>query len=92
MRFKSFEIRKPNLLVEPTIKDYYKYNFDIVKWNDDKEYCWSIGSLHYRTDGNGFEFKSVGLRYLEDREEGLEHFILKWCELQELLIESEDTE
>lgn len=43
MKFKDFEIRKPTLLQEPG-EDYYKYNFDLVKWDDDKDgtkYCYS---------------------------------------------------
>ena len=61
----------------------------MVEWSVDHSHCWSIGSLRYRTNGDGFDFESVGLRYLEDREEGLEEVILKWCELQEMIIENE---
>ena len=82
MRFKQFEIRKPILLGNPPTEDYYKYNFDIVKWNNNNSCCWSIGSLRWKDDY--FEFKSVGTRYLEDREDGLEEWLLKWCELKEL--------
>ena len=92
MNLKSFEIRKPKILGKPPTEDYFKYNFDLVKWSDDYSHCWSIAFLRYRTNGDGFEIESVGLRYLKYREEGLEGFILKWCELQEMVIESEDTE
>lgn len=92
MKYKKFEIRKPTIIGKPPKDDYFKYNFDLVKWSKDNSHCWSIGSLHYRTDGDGFEFESVGLRYLEYREDGLEEFIIKWCELKELEIEGEDTE
>ena len=83
MRFKQFEIRKPNLLCQPSTEDYYKYNFDLVKWADDNSYCWSIGFLTYNHIELCFEFASVGTRYLEDREDGLEEWLLKWCELKE---------
>ena len=73
MKFRCFEIRKPTILGKPPTEDYFKYNFDLVKWSSDHSHCWSIGFLHYRTNGDGFEFESVGLRYLEDREEGLFH-------------------
>ena len=92
MKFKRFEIRKPTIIGKPPTDDYFKYNFDLVKWSADNSHCWSVGELRYRTGGDGFEFESVGLRYLEDREEGLEEFILKWCELQEIVIENEDEE
>lgn len=92
MKYKHFEIRKPTILGKQPTEDYYKYNFDLVKWADDYSHCWSVGFLRYRTNGDGFEFESVGLRYLKYREEGLEEFILKWCELQEIIIENEVTE
>ena len=91
MRYKNFEIRKPTILGKPPTEDYFKYNFDLVKWSADNSYCWSIGFLHYRTNGDGFEFESVGLRYFNDREEGLEEFILRWCEFQAFIIESKET-
>lgn len=84
MRFKQFEIRKPTLLGNPPTEDYYKYNFDIVKWHNSNSCCWSIGSLRWNKEDDYFEFESVGTRYLEDREDGLEEWLLKWCELKEL--------
>ena len=47
MRFKQFEITKPVFLGNPPTEDYYKYNFDIVKWADDNSHCWSIGQLKW---------------------------------------------
>ena len=84
MRFKQFEIRKPTFLVEPKDKDYYKYNFDLVKWADDNSHCWSIGSLKWNKKNDCFEFESYYLRYLQHREDGLEKWIIKWCELKAL--------
>ncbi len=92
MKYKCYEIRKPTIIGKPPTEDYFKYNFDLVKWSEDNTHCWSIGFLHYRTNGDGFEFKSVGLRYFEDRVDGLEEFILRWCEFKSFLIESEDAE
>ena len=82
MRFKQFEIRKPTLLVEPEDEDYYKYNFDIVKWDDDNKYCFVIGMLRWVEREFCFAFESVLTRYLEYREDGLEEWLLKWCELK----------
>lgn len=90
MRFKQFEIRKPALLGNPPTDDYYKYNFDVVKWAEDNSYCWSIGFLKWNRKEPCFEFESVGLRYLEDRENGFEEWLLKWCELKELEYRYED--
>lgn len=90
MRFKQFEIRKPTFLGNPPSEDYFKYNFDVVKWADDNSHCWSIGHLEYDRKEPGFEFRSVGLRYLRDREDGLEEWLSKWCELKELEYQYEE--
>lgn len=90
MRFKQFEIRKPTLIGKPPTEDYYKYNFDIVKWADDNSHCWSIGFLRWDKKEPCFDFESVGTRYLEYREDGLEEWLLKWCELKELEYNYED--
>lgn len=92
MKFKDFEIRKPTLLQEPG-EDYYKYNFDLVKWDNDKDgtkYCYSIAFLQWNPKEGGFDFKSVGTRYLEYRENGLEEWLLKWCELKTIEFEHEN--
>lgn len=44
--------------------------------------CFSIGSLTWNEKEYGFEFESCGLRYLEHRIDGLEGFILDFCEKQ----------
>lgn len=90
MRFKQFEIRKPTFIGNPPTEDYHKYNFDIVKWADDNSYCWVIGMLKWNKKEPCFEFESVGTRYLRDREDGLEEWLLKWCELKELEYDYED--
>lgn len=89
MRFKNFEIRKCTFIGNPPTPDYHKWNFDLVKWekyseDSNKEYCFSIGTLRYDLDEPCFRFESCGLRYLEYREDGLEEWLLKWCELKEL--------
>lgn len=90
MRFKQFEIRKPTMIGKPPTEDYYKYNFDVVKWANDNSHCWSIGFLRWDKKESCFDFESVGIRYLEDREDGLEEWILKWCELKEVEYRHED--
>lgn len=87
MRFKDFEIRKCTFIGDPPTPDYHKWNFDVVKWgknNDGKEYCWSIGHLEWDRNEYGFKFRSVGVRYLQYREDGLEEWLLKWCEMKEV--------
>lgn len=84
MKFKQFEIRKPTLLCEPPTEDYYKYNFDIVKWDEDSDgkWCFSIGTLRWDKEEFSFRFESVLTRYLEVREDGLEEWLLAWCDMK----------
>ena len=88
MRFKNFEICKCSFIGEPPTPDYHKYNFDLVKWDVEvidgveKEYCFSIGHLEWDRKEHGFEFRSCGTRYLRYREDGLEEWLLKWCEMK----------
>lgn len=86
MRFKSFEIRKPTYIGRKPPDDEY----DIVRWADDNSYCWSIARLKWNPKEPQWEFESVGTRYLEDRESGLEEFILKYAELLYLKKQSEN--
>lgn len=89
-RFKSFEIRKPTFIGEPPTPDYYKYNFDVVRWADDNTHCFTIGSLHWDKKNAGFEFKSCGLRYLQYAEPGLNEWLLLVCKVKEFeLLEGE---
>lgn len=91
----GFQFRAPTYLdghFEP-------FKFDLVKWEDhepyevydltekqykmSKRHCFSIGSLIWDKKEHYFEFKSCGLRYLEHRIDGLEKFILDFCETME---------
>ena len=88
----GFQFRSPNYLdghFEP-------YEFDLVKWKDcepmevtdlktgkkkiQTRFCYSIGKLTWDKKEGGFEFSSCGLRYLKDRIDGLEEWILEFCE------------
>lgn len=47
------------------------------------EYCFSIGTLIWNTKEEAFKFESCGLRYLEDRIDGLEKFIIDFALMME---------
>lgn len=99
----GFQFRAPTYLnghFEP-------YQFDLVKWENHKPYeatdwytgekkmstrsCFSVGLLTWSPKGHYFDFKSCGLRYLEHRVDGLEKFILDFCETMEMqLVEADD--
>ena len=91
----GFQFRSPTYLdghFEP-------YEFDLVKWKEcepeevidfitgekkiQTRYCYSVGKLIWDKNEQAFTFESVGLRYLTDRVDGLEEWILKFCEEME---------
>lgn len=91
----GFQIRQPVYLdghFEP-------YKFDLVKWEEHAPYeaidgytgkkkmctrsCFTIGTLTWDDRESGFEFESCGLRYFKHRMEGLEQFIMDFCETME---------
>lgn len=90
--FKNFEIRDP-VYFGKTPKDA-PLVYDIVKWDEDKSeprVCFSIGFLEWNERELCFEMKSVGLRFLKYREDGLEEWLLKWCAMMEYKLLHEDT-
>ncbi len=88
-KFKSFEIRRP-VFIESKMPDeeYFKYNFDLVKNSENGSF--SIGHFTYNVKEGEFDFRSIGTRYLKYREDGLEEWLLLWCELKKIEIEYGD--
>ena len=96
-KFKDFEIRDVTYLREPPKNR--PIEFDLVKWREHEpyevtdwqsgekklstKYCFSIARLWWNDHEPCFDFESVGLRYLKYREDGLEEWLMKWCELKE---------
>ena len=96
MKFKDFEIRPASFL--DGHRDLKKW--DVVKWvkteprpvidgrtgekKMSSEYCYSVALIEWDDHEPGWEMRSVGTRFLEDYEEGLCEFILKWIELTDL--------
>ena len=91
----GFQFRAPTYLdghFEP-------YKFDLVKWVDcdpyettdaytgkkiiRKRYCFSIGFVIWDKREQGFKFESVGTRLFEYWSDGLDKFILQFCEMME---------
>lgn len=81
------------------------HKFDLVKWEDHEPYevtdwvtgektistrhCFSVGQLTWDPREPGFEFESIGLRYLQYRVDGLEKFILDFCEMMRKELEED---
>ena len=83
MRFKNFEIDEA--LFEESLDDNHeKYNFEIVKWDNDGLEWMIVGYLRYARWAKCFYFENYGLAYFQHREDGLEEWLLKWCELKEI--------
>ena len=81
-RYKGFQIRDVIYLGERP-KDIIQ--FDIIKWYtdayDNEEHSWSVGRLIYDPKEPCFDFKSIGLRWLEEHpDEDVENWIIAWCE------------
>ena len=91
-RFKNFGIMRPTYLGEPPadadkrwdVVKYYKY--------DGKECNYVIGTFLWNDREPCFEFSSCGTRYLEDREDGLEEWLMAWCQMKEMEFKMKEIE
>ena len=91
----DFQIREPVYL----LGNSKPYEYDVVKWQEHNPIevvdlrtgekristrsCFTIATLTWDEKEPCFEFESCGLRYLENRIDGLEDFILKFCNEKE---------
>ena len=83
-RYKDFEIRTL-IPLRKVDEDYYKYNFELIKWYSDKKgnrYCHNVGLIKWDFKERNFRFESLGSRYFICREDGLEEWLDAWCELK----------
>ena len=96
MQFKDFEIRPVKSLdgvIDPK-------RFELVKWYDHEPYvhseststrsCFVVAWLTWNAKEPCFELASVGLRLVENWADGLDKFIVKWCEMAEVCTEEEE--
>lgn len=80
----DFQFRSPTYIdghFEPFI-------FDLVKWVGGDmfitpKYCFSIAQLKWNPSEEDFNFKSIGIRYLLNHIDGLEEWILDFCDKME---------
>ena len=89
----GFQFRAPSYLDG----HFESHRFDLVKWEEHEPYevtdwytgekkmstrsCFTVGTLIWNPKEPRFEFESCGLRYLEHRIDGLEKFILDFCDM-----------
>lgn len=89
MVFKDFEIRQCMSLNDEIISDKY----ELIKWTTkgfDKRYCFVVAYIEFDRRELGWEFRSVGTRYLEHYVNGLNEWILKYLDCLKLIIKDED--
>ena len=96
MQFKDFEIRPVKSL--DGVIDHKR--FELVKWYDHEPYihgeststrsCFVVAWLEWNDKEPCFELKSVGLRLVENWVDGLDQFIIKWCEMAEVCMEEDE--
>ena len=95
MKFKDFEIR-PVKSLDGVI---YTKRFELVKWYDHEPYvhgeststrnCFVVAWLEWNDKEPCFELTSVGLRLVKNWADGLDKFIIKWCEMAEVCMEED---
>ncbi len=96
MQFKDFEIRPVKSLdgvIDPK-------RFELVKWYDHEPYvhgeststrsCFVVAWLEWNDKEPCFELVSVGLRLVKNWVDGLDKFIVKWCEMAEVCMEEDE--
>lgn len=84
MQFKDFEIRPVKSLdgvIDPK-------RFELVKWRE-PGHCFVVAWLEWNDKEPCFELTSVGLRLVENWVDGLDKFIVKWCEMAEVCMEED---
>ena len=96
MKFKDFEIR-PVKSLDGVIDTK---RFELVKWYDYEPYvhdeststrsCFVVAWLKWNDKEPCFELTSVSLRLVENWVDGLDKFILKWCEMAEVCMEEDE--
>ena len=102
MQFKDFEIRPVKSLDGVTDLN----RFELVKWYDHEPMsvtdmrigekristrsCFVVAWLEWDAKEPCFELTSVGLRLVENWVDGLDQFILKWCEMAEVCMEEDN--
>lgn len=79
-RFKGFEIVPCGEI------NSKHHDFELVKWYQygDKECCYVVAWIDWNDHESGWEFRSVGTRFIDDYEDGLCEYIKKVLELLDI--------
>lgn len=85
MQFKDFEIRPVKSI--DGVPDHNR--FELVKWYE-SGHCFVVAWLEWNAKEPCFDLTSVGLRLVENWADGLDKFVIKWCEMAEVCMEEDD--
>lgn len=85
IKFKDFEIRPVKSLDDVTDPN----RFELVKWYKHGA-CFVVACLEWNVKELCFKLTSVGLRLVENWVDGLDQFIIKWCEMAAVCMEEDE--
>lgn len=85
MKFKDFEIR-PVKAMDGSV-DPCKY--ELVQWYK-PDTCYVIAWLTWSDNEKYWGIESVGMRLMENWRDGLNRFIVKWCEMAAVCMEEDE--
>ncbi len=80
MKYKNFEIR-------PVPESKEKNKFELVRWYNNGS-CYVLAFIEYDPKSN-WSINSVGMRLIEDWEDGLNEYILSWAKLMEVCMRND---
>lgn len=78
MKYKNFEIR-------PVPKSKEENKFELVRWYNNGS-CYVLAFIEYDSKSD-WSINSVGMRLIEDWEDGLDKYILSWIKLMAVCME-----
>lgn len=79
MKYKNFEIR-------PVPESQDKNRFELVNWYKETN-CYVLAFIEYNPKTDCWKINSVGMRLIEDWEDGLDKYILSWIKLMAVCME-----
>ena len=85
MRFKDFEVRP----TQPEKDADGNLQYEVIKWHKTGCSCFVIGFLT-RDGKKDWEFRGVGMRYFQHRANGLEEYIMAYCNLIDACLEDNE--
>lgn len=82
MKYKNFEIR-------PVPESQDENIFELVNWHKETN-CYVLAFIEYNHKTDYWKINSVGMRLIEDWEDGLDKYILSWIELMKVCMRNNE--